>query len=67
MYSGCYCSNAKRITPIKKKRKIIIDTDAGVDDAQALFLALDAMDHDEIDILAITTCSGNVPGKDLRN
>ena len=37
--------------------KLVIDTDAGVDDAQAIMLALtDA----EVDVLAITTLTGNV-------
>ena len=37
--------------------KLIIDTDAGVDDAQAIMLALT---HPGIDVLAITTLTGNV-------
>ena len=37
--------------------KWIIDTDAGVDDAQALILALCS----NIDVVAITTVSGNTP------
>jgi pyrimidine-specific ribonucleoside hydrolase len=40
------------------KRKIIIDTDPGIDDALALFLAFSA---DEWDILGITSVGGNVP------
>jgi len=39
-------------------RKLIIDTDTGSDDAVALLMA--AMDRD-VDILGITTVSGNVP------
>ncbi len=37
--------------------KLIIDTDAGVDDAQAIMLALT---HPDVDLLAITTLTGNV-------
>ncbi len=37
--------------------KLIIDTDAGVDDAQAIMLALT---HPDVDVLAITTLTGNV-------
>ena len=37
--------------------KLIIDTDAGVDDAQAIMLALR---HPGVDVLAITTLTGNV-------
>ena len=37
--------------------KLIIDTDAGVDDAQAIMLALT---HSGVDTLAITTLTGNV-------
>ena len=37
--------------------KMIIDTDAGVDDAQAIMLALT---HSGVDVLAITTLTGNV-------
>ena len=37
--------------------KMIIDTDAGVDDAQAIMLALSDPD---VDVLAITTLTGNV-------
>ena len=37
--------------------KLIIDTDAGVDDAQAIMLALS---HPGVDVLAITTLTGNV-------
>jgi purine nucleosidase len=41
------------------KRKIIIDTDPGQDDAAAIMLALGS--PDEIDVLGITTVAGNVP------
>ena len=39
-------------------RKIIIDCDPGIDDALAIMLAANSP---ELDILAITTVSGNVP------
>ncbi|MDY4693261.1 MAG: nucleoside hydrolase [Blautia sp.] len=42
---------------MKKKRKIIIDCDPGIDDAIALAYA--AANPDDFDILAITTVSGN--------
>jgi inosine-uridine nucleoside N-ribohydrolase len=39
-------------------RKIIIDTDPGIDDAQAILLAAS---HPELDLLGLTTVFGNVP------
>jgi inosine-uridine nucleoside N-ribohydrolase len=39
-------------------RKIIIDTDPGQDDAAAIMLALGS--PEDVDILGITTVSGNV-------
>lgn len=39
-------------------RKIIIDTDPGIDDAIAILLALSA--KEELDVLALTTVNGNV-------
>ena len=39
--------------------KLIIDTDAGVDDAVALAMALDAHKRKEIRVLAITCVRGN--------
>ena len=41
------------------KRRIIIDCDPGQDDAVALFLAMSS--PDELEILGITTVTGNVP------
>jgi purine nucleosidase len=41
------------------RRKIIIDTDPGQDDAAAIMLALGS--PDEIEVLGITTVAGNVP------
>ena len=42
-----------------QKRKIIIDTDPGQDDAVAILLALAS--PEEIEVLGITTVAGNVP------
>jgi inosine-uridine nucleoside N-ribohydrolase len=39
-------------------RKIIIDTDPGIDDALAIFFALNAP---QLDVIALTTVFGNVP------
>lgn len=41
------------------RRKIIIDTDPGQDDAVALLLALSAQDR--LDVLGVTAVAGNVP------
>ena len=41
------------------KRKIIIDTDPGQDDAVAILVALGS--PDELDVLGITAVAGNVP------
>lgn len=43
---------------MNEKRKIIIDTDPGQDDAAAIFLAFGS--PEEIDLLGITTVAGNV-------
>lgn len=43
-----------------KKRKVIIDCDSGIDDALALLLALKS---EELDVVGITICSGNVPAR----
>ena len=40
------------------KTKIIIDTDPGIDDAIALFMA---MANPDLEILGITAVNGNVP------
>ena len=40
------------------KKKIIIDCDAGIDDAQAILLALSAQD---VEVIAITCVAGNTP------
>ena len=44
-------------TPVTLPRKVIIDTDPGVDDALALLLA---MSSPELNIEAITVVAGNV-------
>ena len=41
------------------RRKLIIDTDTGVDDAMALLMALEAHKRGEVEVLAITAVSGN--------
>jgi inosine-uridine nucleoside N-ribohydrolase len=41
-----------------KRKKVIIDTDPGVDDAFALFYAVT---HPQLEVLGITTTFGNVP------
>lgn len=43
--------------PEPKKKKIIIDTDPGVDDAMAIFVALQSP---EVDVIGLTTIYGNV-------
>ena len=40
------------------KQKIVIDTDPGIDDTMAIFLALNSL---EIDVLGLTTVYGNTP------
>ncbi|XP_028396688.1 probable uridine nucleosidase 2 [Dendronephthya gigantea] len=42
------------------KVKVIIDTDCGVDDAQAILIMLSKEFSDRIDVVGITCCSGNV-------
>ena len=42
------------------KEKVIIDTDCGVDDAQALMIALSKEFSDRVEVVGITCCSGNV-------
>ena len=58
----------KNITPstatlldLKKLRKVIIDTDAGADDALAIFLALkyEATHNQSLKVIAITCTYGN--------
>ena len=43
-----------------QKRKVIIDCDPGIDDSLAILLAVNSP---ELEILGITTCSGNVEAK----
>ena len=47
-------------------RRFIIDTDAGLDDASALFLAAEAHKAGVIDILAITAVTGNTKLENVR-
>ena len=42
-----------------KVRKVIIDTDPGIDDAMAIMIALKEHKKGNIDILAITLVNGN--------
>ncbi|CAI4030078.1 Inosine-uridine preferring nucleoside hydrolase [Nitrospira tepida] len=44
--------------PTARRRKVILDTDPGVDDALAILLALRSP---ELDVVGITTICGNVP------
>src|ERR1700756_5722680 len=57
---GAYASAAGNLVdpPTSGKRRVIIDTDPGVDDALALLLA---MRSPELKIEAITPVAGNVP------
>ena len=41
------------------RRKLIIDTDTGVDDAMALLMALEAHKRGQVEVLAITAVAGN--------
>jgi purine nucleosidase len=42
---------------LRRKKKVIIDTDAGIDDAMAITLALL---HPEVEVIAITCVFGNI-------
>ena len=42
------------------KEKVVIDTDCGVDDAQALLMCLSKEFSDRVEVIGITCCSGNV-------
>ena len=44
---------------LRMRRKLIIDTDTGVDDAMALLMALEAHKRGEVEVLAITAVTGN--------
>ena len=46
------------------RRKIVIDTDAGLDDAQAIHMALAS---DNVDVVAITTVLGNTTAPQVAN
>ena len=41
-----------------ERRKVIIDCDPGIDDALAILLAVNS---DELEVVGLTVCSGNVP------
>ena len=47
--------------------KVIIDTDAGQDDALAIFMGLAAHKREEIEIIGITTVQGNTSVKHVNN
>jgi hypothetical protein len=53
-----------RIVLILNNRKIVIDTDAGLDDAQAILMALAS---DNVDVVAITTVLGNTTAPQVAN
>eukprot|EP00792_Barthelona_sp_PAP020_P013283 TRINITY_DN840_c0_g1_i1.p1 TRINITY_DN840_c0_g1~~TRINITY_DN840_c0_g1_i1.p1 ORF type:complete len:325 (-),score=99.71 TRINITY_DN840_c0_g1_i1:55-993(-) len=48
--------------PVNTKKKVIFDTDAGIDDCMALIFGLR---HPNIEIIAITTCFGNTYRKNV--
>lgn len=45
-----------------KKRKLLIDTDAGVDDAQAILIALT---NPDVDVVGITCVIGNAEAQQV--
>ncbi|KAK7085229.1 hypothetical protein SK128_026888, partial [Halocaridina rubra] len=47
--------------------KVIIDTDAGLDDALAIFMALAAHKHKLLEVIAITTVQGNTSLHNVNN
>ena len=47
--------------------KVIIDTDAGLDDALAIFMALEAHRRGCLEVLAITTVFGNTSVHNVNN
>ena len=51
-----FCGIECTFHELMAKRKLIIDCDAGVDDAQAIILALS---HEDVEVLAITCVVGN--------
>jgi len=53
---------------MSSRKKVIIDTDTGVDDAMAILMALEAHKRGVVEVLAITAVAGNCPLPDvLRN
>ncbi|XP_066989767.1 nucleoside hydrolase-like isoform X3 [Macrobrachium rosenbergii] len=49
----------QRVDLVMSVPKVIIDTDAGLDDALAIFMALAAHKKKQIEVIAITTVQGN--------
>ena len=54
--------------PHGPRKRLIIDTDTGVDDAMALLMALEAHKRGEVEVVAITAVAGNTQERHaLRN
>ena len=54
--------------PLGPRKRLIIDTDTGVDDAMALLMALEAHKREEVEVVAITAVAGNTQERHaLRN
>ena len=54
--------------PLGPRKRLIIDTDTGVDDAMALLMALEAHKRGEVEVVAITAVAGNTQERHaLRN
>jgi len=51
--------NLTRVSGQEARLKVVVDTDAGIDDAFALAMLLAADKRQEIEIIAITTVLGN--------
>ncbi|XP_031494556.1 probable uridine nucleosidase 2 isoform X2 [Nymphaea colorata] len=56
-HSGPSLSHTQDMVELEMKKKIIIDTDPGIDDAMAIFLALQSP---ELQVIGLTTIFGNV-------
>lgn len=52
------CAGFERPDGVMERRRVVLDVDTGVDDALAIILALRSP---ELEVLGITTVSGNVP------
>ena len=46
------------------KKKVIIDTDTGIDDAMAILMALEAHKRGAVEVVAICAVAGNCPEQD---